>query len=123
MSFQVKNYFKRAKPPALTKVTAAGSEKFACRSDDCGKEFDSARHLLRHQLEVNHLDLVCHVCEKAFTLKSSVRRHIKSVHVQEQYVCPHCPEVRSFNDASNLRRHVKNAHNGYITNAADYLYS
>ena len=51
----------------------------------------------------------CKYCNKCFTLKQNLVRHIKQEHINEQKnECRFCKS--SFKDKSNLRRHILNIH-------------
>ena len=87
----------------------------------------------------------CHVvgCNKSFSVKSSLQRHIKIVHDKmKPYSCPDCDSLfstghqlklhkerahdkirhncafdgctKNYSDPSNLKRHVKNKHQNWI---------
>ena len=50
--------------------------------------------------------LTCYLCNKSFSRKEHLTRHLKSVHFKEKpYQCPHCE--KRFAEKSNLKRHVR----------------
>ena len=50
----------------------------------------------------------CDKCEKSFTRKSDLTRHIQSVHDKIRYNCNQC--AKSFSERGTLKRHIKSAH-------------
>ena len=51
----------------------------------------------------------CTVCDKSFTKKGGLTKHIKSIHTKEsKYQCQSCDKI--FNLRSNLFRHLKTVH-------------
>ena len=87
-----------------------------CTKGSCGKEFNSRVLLLFHQYENSHLGVYCCMCDKNFSTAAVLRRHVKSSHLQmqEQYVCPLCPDKRTFGRKDNFHRHQRQLH-GVIT--------
>ena len=79
--------------------------KLRCLKGSCGQDFSSVKLLLAHQYEKYHLANLCSACDKTFTELKTLRRHIKSLHLQEQFVCQQCLEVHSFNKRDNFFVH------------------
>ena len=50
----------------------------------------------------------CDKCEKSFTRKSDLTRHIQSVHDKIRYNCNQCN--KSFSEKGTLQKHIKSAH-------------
>ena len=50
----------------------------------------------------------CELCPKDYTLKSSLREHIRVVHDKWYHKCDFCEKQFSYKD--NLRKHMKNSH-------------
>ena len=90
--------------------------KFICLTGDCRKEFHSSELLLCHQYENNHLVLLCCMCDRVFTYKTALLRHIRSIHLelQEKHVCSQCSIRRTFKRKDNLHQHQRKVH-GMIT--------
>ena len=84
--------------------------RYSCWKVGCDKEYDSSFSLLIHQYENGHLGLVCCVCDKRFASKKTLRRHVKSMHLQEEYVCAQCPDERIFNRKDRCRNHQLKVH-------------
>ena len=81
-----------------------------CLYENCGREFSSPLRLLVHQYESNHLSVLCFVCDKSFSRRENLRRHIKSLHLQEEHVCDQCIERRCYNRSDNLFAHQMKVH-------------
>ena len=84
--------------------------KLICTANNCGKEFSSAMLLLVHQFETNHLGIQCSLCNKTFCSSPVLRRHVKSVHLNEQHLCIMCTKKRTFNRLDNLYKHQLKCH-------------
>ena len=52
----------------------------------------------------------CQVCEKSFSSKSGLDKHVKSIHEGRKFTCVECDET--FSDKRNLRNHMKTVHTG-----------
>ncbi len=84
--------------------------RYSCWTRSCEREFDTPEQLLEHQFESNHLDYMCCVCDKVFSRKDILRRHIKSLHLKEVFVCQQCADHRTFNRQDHFRKHQLQAH-------------
>ena len=84
--------------------------KFTCCSGDCREEFSSTMLLLGHQFHHGHLGIYCCVCNKSFSRKDKLRRHIQSVHYQERFKCTLCSEKRDYNRKDALHAHQLKVH-------------
>ena len=52
----------------------------------------------------------CDICEKSFTMKSDLRRHVATVHNKERpFQCPQCS--KTFGQSGSLKTHVSVVHN------------
>jgi len=51
---------------------------------------------------------LCKWCLKSFSTKGNLNRHIRSVHLKENWVCDMCG--RSFHEKQSLLRHKRNIH-------------
>jgi len=73
---------------------------------------------LEHQKRGNQNS--CSECDKHYTDRGNLRRHIRSVHQQVRHTCIQCSA--SFNDLSNLKRHKESQHEGvrYACDHCDY---
>ena len=100
-------------------------ETFKCHA--CNKEFEPSRwelHFLpiqnlKEQEEINKSSLVheeniknmCKICEKSFSSKQYLNRHIKSVHEGiKDHKCDLCE--KSFSTKQYLNTHMKSVHEG-----------
>ena len=84
--------------------------KYVCWNGTCRNEYNSPSQLLMHQYEQGHLDYLCCVCNRAFSRKDILRRHVKSLHLKEHFQCSQCTEVRKFNRKDHYRSHQLKVH-------------
>ena len=54
--------------------------------------------------------LTCQFCNKLFTHRSNVLKHVRAVHKKVRYQCAQCLKI--FNQESTLKNHVKTIHEG-----------
>ena len=52
----------------------------------------------------------CELCSSTFTVKSSLEKHINSIHKKIRYNCDHCD--KSYTQRQNLTFHVLKVHKG-----------
>ena len=74
---------------------------------DCGKKFREQRHLYEHSRYLHLEPGTCNFCNKLFPSRVQLRRHMKRKHMEQPdrtFLCTSCGH--SFNDGSNLRRHM-----------------
>ena len=85
-----------------------GIKKFSCHL--CEKSFTDKTNMKRHIICVHEgiKQFSCHLCEKAFTKKVSMKRHISSVHEGIKIVCHLCK--KSFGRKYELKAHVLRIH-------------
>ena len=88
--------------------------QYVCWITNCGKEFSSAMLLMVHQYESGHLDFMCCLCNGAFSRKDILRRHIKSLHLQEHFTCLRCIEQRTFDRKDHFRKHQLQVHGSVL---------
>ena len=84
--------------------------KFICFSGSCREEFNSSTLLLGHQFHQNHLGIFCCVCNRSYSRKDKLRRHVLSIHMQQQFPCSLCPEKRTYNRKDYLTAHQMKKH-------------
>ena len=53
----------------------------------------------------------CHLCERTFSLKHHLKRHIDGVHGNCKFKCEYC--YKTFSLEQNLKRHIKGVHQGF----------
>ena len=86
-------------------VDRSVKKKWACTECDYSsdRKSDYKNHLITHSNIKGHK---CDTGDKCFTTKSSLNRHIKSVHTKEYKVdCEVCDKV--FTRTSGLLKHIK----------------
>ena len=75
----------------------------------CPEILNSKTDLRQHTINVHKKNTVCPTCSSSFKAISSVRRHIKSVHVKEkQFVCSLCE--RRYMHKYDLENHFTKKH-------------
>lgn len=90
----------------------ARSDDFACKV--CGEELDSRKALNRHLIKEHNAEqprnFSCQIedCQKSFTMRDTLIKHIKIVHQGTKYPCNRCPTVLS--TRMSLRRHIESCH-------------
>ena len=52
----------------------------------------------------------CHLCNRTFSLKHHLERHIEGVHGYNKFKCDYC--YKTFSQQENLNRHFKGVHQG-----------
>lgn len=89
------------------------TDDFSCKQ--CGERLDSKKalnkHLAKEHDEEQPRNYVCDVfdCEKAFTMRDTLLKHIKNVHQSSiKFPCTQCPTVLS--SRMSLRRHIESCH-------------
>ncbi|KAJ8727135.1 hypothetical protein PYW08_015532 [Mythimna loreyi] len=88
---------------------------YYCSYEGCASYFDRPYRLAQHFLAHNNIrPFPCNEpnCNKAYTSKSHLDRHITSTHVPHAkdvvYSCPQC--FKSFANRQNLKRHLNTVH-------------
>jgi len=97
-------------------------------TETASKEFNSETETddsVKDQLTIEtnqniRRNLTCLQCNAQFTKKSTLNRHIKSIHEAITYSCSHCD--KTFKQQGTMNRHIKSKHEGvkYICNQCDY---
>lgn len=89
--------------------TVHGRErKFHCTI--CNRRFSHSHHLKTHMNRHDGIrPFACQLCVKSFFDKTTLREHIKSVHLNlKAYACRIC--LRTFNRSGNMRAHMLKTH-------------
>ncbi|CAL8075844.1 unnamed protein product [Orchesella dallaii] len=85
-------------------------KKFEC--EKCHKCFLRRSNLTQHlNIHVEPKPFKCHKCGRGFSLNCNMKRHLlthEGTKNRANYQCNFCP--KKYNDKSNLRRHVRTAH-------------
>lgn len=92
--------------------TVHGRErKFHCTFPLCDRRFSHSHHLKTHMNRHKGIrPFQCEQCVKSFFDKTTLREHIKSVHLNlKAYACRICS--RTFNRSGNMRAHMLKTHN------------
>ena len=83
--------------------------KFDC--DQCDKQFSNRDSLTRHIQSVHfNVKFDCDQCDKQFSFRKSLIRHIQSEHLGVKFDCVQCG--KEFTEKSKLRRHIQSVHEG-----------
>ena len=105
---------RRIKGCQASRIPVVDRRRLSCSTENCGREFNSPMLLLVHQLDSGHLDNLCCMCYKTFSRKPDLRRHIKSLHLQQQFSCFQCEEKRTYSRRDSLYCHQLK-HHGMVT--------
>ena len=77
--------------------------------DECDKSFSRKANLNRHIKGVHENNRYnCDRCEKSFTKKCHLTMHIQGVHDNVRYNCDMCD--KSFSDKVSLNKHIQSVH-------------
>ena len=78
---------------------------------ECDREFSSKDHLKRHVQSVHEGVLFkCDLCPKTCTRKDKLYRHVQSVHKGVRFKCDLCPNT--FGRRALLSAHIRRVHEG-----------
>ncbi|KAH3873267.1 hypothetical protein DPMN_036498 [Dreissena polymorpha] len=81
-----------------------GENLYQCAT--CGQLFSTRSQCEKHQR--SH-DLVCRLCAKTFTMKSSLARHMEKIHNMQTQPCQFCQ--KNFSSEYSLTLHLRKTHN------------
>ena len=62
----------------------------------------------------------CYLCERTFSLKHHLKRHIEGVHENSKFKCEYC--YKTFSLEQDLKRHIKGIHQGFSFECKIYGY-
>ena len=81
------------------------------RCAECGAVFKNKKTLAGHAKThaAPRKAFRCGQCEREFTRRASLNRHVRATHAGQTISCPHCPATFSYR--STLEDHKKAAHN------------
>lgn len=106
---------KRKLPEPITLMSSSKRLKrddFSCKL--CGEQLDSRkslnRHLAKKHDEEQPRNYVCQFenCQKSFTMRDTLFKHVKNIHQGTKFPCDRCPAVLS--SRMSLRRHIESCH-------------
>ncbi|XP_065558906.1 protein tramtrack, beta isoform-like isoform X2 [Artemia franciscana] len=83
-------------------------------SSQQGSTIDQVSVLVRQKDSMTKRSFVCDICSKQFTRKSTLIRHVESLHEKLHFNCPYCPQV--FVRRDHVHRHIRNHHNSNMLN-------
>ncbi len=81
---------------------------YNCDYMGCLQEFSNAQGLFNHQLMTQHINDYCCLCDKTFSARSKLRRHIDSVHAGKNHGCWFCDKF--YNREDHLMEHILRSH-------------
>ena len=73
----------------------------------CDKQF-STKIILRRHIKSLHKKYACNQCDRQFTRQDTLTTHIQSKHEGVKYTCSQCDYQTGYQ--SHLRRHIQNVH-------------
>ena len=101
------------------KVSKTDGIKFPCHQ--CDKQYTAKSKLTRHIQSVHEgVKYTCNQCGKQYTKQDSLITHIQSVHEGVKYACNQCDYEAT--QQSSLTTHIQSKHEGikYACNRCDY---
>ena len=77
----------------------------------CLEVFKNDLDFLTHQIDADHLGRYCVVCHKGYSSKTSFKKHISSIHIQDsRHQCAVCHV--GFTDKAKLNGQIRKVHPG-----------
>ena len=81
--------------------------KYVC--NQCDRQFTAKKSLTRHIQSIHEgVKYACNQCDQQFTLQCNLKTHIRSIHEGVKYACNQCDQ--QFTLQSSLRHHLKRKH-------------
>ncbi len=85
------------------------SRQYSCSHAGCTEVFALWTQLLKHRASV-HVNLTCHVCQLTLKNRDTFTKHMKTHASAKTFPCPIAPCAKVFSRATNLRVHIRSAH-------------
>ena len=89
----------------------------------CNKKFTLKGNLKKHVEAVHEkVTFACEFCNETLSTRATLKRHVNSIHKKENKINHVCETCKkAFSSNAYLKNHVKSIHeNNLITNAVDY---
>ena len=91
---------------------------------DTSSEFDEQKYLETKEKRINYLKpkvktrskmqqdkiLTCNICQKEFTNKDNMKKHVNAVHMIKEFSCNECGKI--YSRANTLKGHINVVHKG-----------
>ena len=92
---------------ALDKYKSCDDKLYTHKCDFCGKGFKTTNKLRLHtRVHTGERPCKCSVCGSAFTVSSTLHRHMRTIHTQERrFKCTVCS--KAFTQKQHLDQHVR----------------
>jgi ribosomal protein L31 len=94
--------------PQYRTVPAKDEKKVTHVCQVCGNTYKTGSNLRRHQRIHSGKMITCNICQKQFTDRFDLKRHITHIHEGISYRCTDCS--RSYTSKSSLQQHLEVYH-------------
>lgn len=87
---------------------------FMCQLEDCNKSFTMRDTLIKHMKNIHQgVKFPCDRCPTVLSTRMSLRRHIESCHLKlKSFLCDHCNVA--YSEQKSLNHHIQKVHLGIV---------